>query len=114
MRRSEFDRVMESLGATPEEYSEENFEVIHRVYLVCDAFQTHSDICKYVYYFGMVGVERLDRQYSKRQKEVDDLRKQNSALLARIMRVFKDTLLTDNKAMKQIAINFLKEDNLDD
>lgn len=114
MMRHEFDEILSQLGGDPSEYNDEMYETINRVYLVCDAFDTKADICNFVLHLGYEKVRRLDRQYTKRQREIDDLRNQNSTLLAKIMRIFKESILTNDKAMRTMAINFLKEEESND
>lgn len=117
MMRSEFDKIMEEIigtGYSPKVITDEMYKNIEKLYVVCDLFESKRDIGKFIDTFGYQGVEKLLNQYERRQKEIDKLRSQNSTLVAKLCKIFNEAILNDDKSLKKMAINFFKEENLDD
>lgn len=115
MMRSEFDEIMKEIGIdAPQVITDEMYKNIEKLYVICDLFESKRDICDFINTFGYLGVERLLNQYDRRQKEIDNLRSQNSTLIAKFCKVFNKAILNDDKSLKKMIINFLKEDNLND
>ena len=115
MMRSEFDEIMKEIGIdTPKVITDEMYKNIERLYVICDLFETKIDICKFIDAFGYQGVEKLLKQYDRRQKEIDSLRSQNSTLVAKLCKVFNEAIINDDKSLKKMAIDFFKEDETND
>ena len=103
MMKHELEELVPEMTIT-----DEMFDSINDLYMRCDLFDSRHDMAKFLNAFGYDGAMKLLSQYDKRQLEIETLRSQRSALLAKVCKVSND-LINSSNVLSTMAKNFLKD-----